>query len=304
MCNTWQFPSDKTREIQPADLETLPKLTRLNITGGEPFLREDLGDILEAAGKKAKRVVISTNGFLTKKIVALMKDHRDVGIRISFDGIGETHDRIRGSKMAHERALETLKGLKQIGIKDLGIAVTISERNAKDLVPLFRLANEYGAELATAVLHNAFYFHKTDNEIADRQLVEAEIRKLIRAYLKSPHPKNWFRAYFTNGIIEHMRGKPRELKCTMATDSFFIDPYGDVRPCNAMDMPFGNIRQKPFYAIWNGPEADAARVQVALCSQNCWMIGSVGHLIRHKIWVPLFWIGRNKWVSLTNGLHE
>lgn len=295
MCNTWQFPSEKNREIRPADLETLPSMTRLNITGGEPFLKEDLSDILAVAKKKAKRVVISSNGFLTKKTLDVMADHRDVGVRISFDGIGDTHDRVRGVKKAHLRALETLKGLKKLGLKDLGIAVTISDQNSKDLVSLFRLACEHGVELATAILHNAYYFHKEDNEISDKPRVETEINNLMREYLKSQHPKNWFRAYFTKGIIDHMYGKTRELRCTMATDSFFIDPYGNVRPCNVMDLPFGNIKEAPFQEIWNSSEAEKARRRVEACTSNCWMIGSVGHLIRQKMWVPLLWIARHKW---------
>ena len=300
MCNTWQYPSDRNREIRPDDLKTLPSLNRLNITGGEPFLRDDLGEILDVVRSKAKRVVISTNGFVTKKILEVMKNRRDVGIRISFDGIGDTHDRVRGVAKAHRRALDSLTGLKKLGIKDLGIAVTISDQNAKDLVPLYKLACEHDVELATAILHNAYYFHKKDNVISDKQRVEVEIRKLIREYLRSFHPKDWFRAYFTKGIMEHMHGGRRELKCTMASDSFFIDPYGDVRPCNVMNHPFGNIKEKSFAEIWISPEAEEARRQVACCDQNCWMIGSVGHLIRRKIWVPLFWIARNKW----NGREE
>jgi MoaA/NifB/PqqE/SkfB family radical SAM enzyme len=294
MCYTWQHPSKKEEEIKPAELENFPEVVRLNITGGEPFLRDDLSDILDVVKKKAKRAVISTNGFLTKRTLEVMEKHRDIGIRISFDGIGETHDTIRGVPRAHVRARETLRGLKKIGIKDLGIAVTISDKNAQDLVPLFRMTCEEGVELATAILHNAYYFHKEDNQIFDSNKVETEIWNLIREYLKSSHPKNWFRAYFTKGIIDHMNGKQRELKCTMATDSFFIDPYGNVRPCNVMDHPFGNIREKSFPEIWESPEAEEARRRVECCDQNCWMIGSVGHLIRHKFWVPLAWIAKNK----------
>ncbi len=266
----------------------------LNITGGEPFLRDDLSDILDVVKTKAKRVVISSNGFLTKKTMEVMQKHKDVGIRISFDGIGETHNKIRGIKKAHSLALETLKGLKALGIKDLGIAVTISDQNAQDLVPLYRLACENGVELATAILHNAYYFHKEDNAIFDMARVESGIKDLLGEYLGSKHPKDWFRAYFTKGIIKHMHGEERSLKCTMATDSFFIDPYGYVRPCNVMDFPFGNIRERSFQDIWTSPEAEEARRKVDACKQTCWMIGSVGHLMRRKFWVPLSWILRNK----------
>jgi len=294
MCDTWQFPSERDREIKASDLESLPSMTRLNITGGEPFLRKDLGEILDVVKKRAKRIVISTNGFLTKTTLEVMRQHPDVGIRISFDGIGETHDRVRGVAKAHERALETLKGLKKLGIKDLGIAVTISDQNARDLTALFDLACEHEVELATAILHNAYYFHKEDNEIIDKGLVEREVMNLMGKYLGSRHPKDWFRAYFTRGVLDQMYGRPRELKCTMATDSFYVDPYGNVRPCNVMDLPFGNIMEKPFDEIWKSPETQKARQCVEACEINCWMIGSVGHLMRQKVWVPLLWIARHK----------
>lgn len=295
MCHIWKYPSDRSREIMAEDLVTLPQMVRLNITGGEPFIKEDLGEILDVAKKKAKRIVISSNGFLTQRTIQVMRNHREVGVRISFDGLGETHDAIRGVKNAYQKSLETLIGLKELGIKDLGIAVTISDRNAKDLVPLFELAEKYRVELATAVLHNAYYFHKEDNVIDDKAMVGKEIRKLMSAYLASLHPKNWFRAYFADGIIDHMNGKQRTMKCTMANDSFFIDPYGDVRPCNVMNLPFGNIKEKSFQEIWNSPEADEARKRVGCCQTNCWMIGSVGHLMRRQFWKPLVWIAKGKW---------
>ncbi|MBT0666188.1 radical SAM protein [Geobacter pelophilus] len=295
MCDTWRYPSDKDREIRASDLETLPQMVRLNITGGEPFLRDDLGDILTVAKRKAKRVVISSNGVLTKRTLEVMSSHRDVGVRLSFDGLSDVHEGIRGVPGIHGRALETLRGLKGLGIKDLGIAVTISDRNATQLVPLYRLAKREGVELATAILHNAYYFHKEDNRIDNKPLVEKHIKELVREYLCSSHPKDWFRAYFTKGIADHMHGKERSLKCTMATDSFFVDPYGAVRPCNVMNFPFGNIREKSFTAIWNSPEAVEARRRVDCCTGNCWMIGSVGHLMRQQLWTPFTWIVSNKW---------
>ncbi len=294
MCNTWQHPSDRTREIRAAELANLPQMVRLNITGGEPFIREDLAEILDVVKKKAKRVVISSNGMLTDRTLKIMSRHRDVGVRISFDGVGATHDAVRGVTGIHGKALATLKGLKGIGIKDLGIAVTVSDKNARDLVPLYRLAEENGVELATAILHNAYYFHKQDNRIEDRELVERELKRLMGEFLRSSRPKDWFRAYFTRGIADHMHGRQRALKCTMAKDSFFVDPYGDVRPCNVMDFTFGNIREKTFREIWTGSEAQEARKRVDCCGENCWMIGSVGHLIRSRFWVPLAWIARNK----------
>ena len=295
MCYTWKYPSKKEDEIRPGNLFSLPKMVRLNITGGEPFLKEDLSDILEVVKKKAKRVVISSNGLLTKKALDVMSKNRDVGIRISIDGIGETHDNIRGVKGAFKKAMETLQGLKALDIKDLGIAVTVSDKNAKDLVALYRFAKENGVELATAILHNAYYFHKIDNIIVNKDQVQIGLQGLIAEFLKSSRPKDWFRAYFTQGLIDHMNGQQRSMKCSMGTDSFFIDPIGNVRPCNVLNHAFGNIRDKTFKEIWDSPEAQEARRKVDECNYNCWMIGSVGHLMRQKFWIPLIWILQNKW---------
>jgi MoaA/NifB/PqqE/SkfB family radical SAM enzyme len=295
MCYTWKHQSKKEDEIRPEDLITLPRMVRLNITGGEPFLKEDLSEILDVVKRKAKRVVISSNGFLTKRTLDVMSKHRDVGIRISVDGNEETHDHIRGVKGAYQKTLETLQGLRSLGVKDLGIAVTVSDQNAKDLVALHKLAKENCVELATAILHNAYYFHKEDNIIIDKYQVELGLKALIVEFLKSQHPKDWFRAYFTQGIIDHMNGKQRAMKCTMAKDSFYVDPYGNVRPCNVMDFSFGNIKDETFQEIWTSPDAEEARERVGACTYNCWMIGSVGHLMRQNFWVPLFWIIKHKW---------
>jgi MoaA/NifB/PqqE/SkfB family radical SAM enzyme len=81
MCNTWQNPSKKKQEFSPELIERIPaNLNFINITGGEPFLRDDLDQIIEIALKKTKRLVISTNGYFTKRILGMAKK-----------GIGDRH---------------------------------------------------------------------------------------------------------------------------------------------------------------------------------------------------------------------
>jgi MoaA/NifB/PqqE/SkfB family radical SAM enzyme len=62
MCNIWKFPTRAGREITPEVLAKLPALRFCNITGGEPFLRDDLPEIIAVLKKRARRIVISTNG--------------------------------------------------------------------------------------------------------------------------------------------------------------------------------------------------------------------------------------------------
>jgi len=67
MCNTWQHPTKKGEEFSAELVRKIPEgLKFINITGGEPFLREDLAEIVDAALDKTQRLVISTNGYFTK----------------------------------------------------------------------------------------------------------------------------------------------------------------------------------------------------------------------------------------------
>ena len=129
-----------------------------NITGGEPFIRDDLEEIVEELGKLSDRIVISTNGFFTDRILKLTKRFPKVGIRISIEGLEKTNNEIRGLPNGFYRGYETLKQLRARGMKDVGFGMTIQDRNAADLVPLYNLSDELGMEFATASLHNSFYF--------------------------------------------------------------------------------------------------------------------------------------------------
>ena len=85
-----------------------------NITGGEPFIREDLPEIVRELYKKSDRIVISTNGFFTDRIIKLCKEFPDVGIRISIEGLEETNNEIRGLQNGYQRGYGPLKKLREM----------------------------------------------------------------------------------------------------------------------------------------------------------------------------------------------
>ena len=74
MCNRYKAPSRPEEEISIETIRKLPRMYFTNITGGEPFIRTDLKDIVRELYKKSDRIVISTNGFFTDRIVNLCKD--------------------------------------------------------------------------------------------------------------------------------------------------------------------------------------------------------------------------------------
>jgi MoaA/NifB/PqqE/SkfB family radical SAM enzyme len=296
MCDVWKSPTKPREEIDLDIIEKLPEMFFTNITGGEPFVRQDLPDLVAAIRKKTKRIVISTNGYFTDRIVSLCKKYPDLGIRISIEGLPKTNDDIRKIPDGFDRGFRTLLELRTLGIKDIGFGMTVQDMNYKDLVPLYQLSKALGYEFATATLHNSHYFHKLDNEIKDKDSVIVEFNNLIEELLKSKRLKDWFRAYFNHGLINYIQGNQRKLPCEMGQDGFFLDPYGDILPCNGMDLkqPMGNLYTQTWDEIWNSEQAKKVRKAVNSCPKNCWMIGSAAPAIRHHPIEPLLWVLKKK----------
>lgn len=294
MCNTWQHPTQPEEEITAADLRSLPHLTFANITGGEPFLRTDLEEIVTVVRTKSDRVVISTNGYFTDRIVALAKRYPDLGFRVSLEGLPAANDELRGIKDGFDHGLRTLLNLRSLGVKDIGFGITLSDRNADDLLELYELADAMDMEFATAAVHNNYYFHKFDNIIKDKERVADRLEEVARRLLKTNRPKNWFRAWFNVGLANYVRGGVRLLPCDMGSDIFFVDPFAQVMPCNAMEAPMGSLKEAPFEQIWASDQAKAARDRVCSCDSNCWMIGSVSPAMKKHIRVPATWVAKAK----------
>ncbi|MFQ5456538.1 MAG: radical SAM protein, partial [Nitrospirota bacterium] len=302
MCNVWKYPTQVSEEVKPEIFNGLPDLNFCNITGGEPFLRDDIEEVVSVLRKKARRIVISTNGYFTDKIVDLAKKNKDIGIRISIEGLPSANDDLRGIKDGFDRGLRSLLELHRMGVKDIGFGITVSDRNAKDMIELYQLAQAMNLEFATAVVHNSYYFHKYDNKITEKEKVIACFEELIRELLGTKRIKNWFRAYFNYGLINYINGDRRLLPCEAGTENFFVDPWGEIRPCNGLEEnlwfeSMGNLNENPFEDIWNGEKAKEIRGRVKNCPKNCWMIGTAAPVMKKYIWKPALWVIKKKWLN-------
>lgn len=117
MCNIWKNPTDKKEELKASDLRSFPKLKFINLTGGEPFIREDLDEIVEECYKHTDRIVISTSGWFQDRVIALAKKFPNIGIRISIEGLAEKNDELRGRQGTFDKAIKTLKTFSEYGFE-------------------------------------------------------------------------------------------------------------------------------------------------------------------------------------------
>lgn len=303
MCEIWRYPSKPEEEFNPEVLWKLPEgIQRLNITGGEPLIRNDIEEIVSILNTKTTRLEISTNGYLTTRILRIAEKFPDITIRISVEGLPRLNDELRGIRNGFDHALRTLLKLKDMGVEDIGFGVVISDQNMYDLMDLYRLASGLGVEFAQATLHNSFYFHKSDNAIKKIDELTEIMYEFITALLRSKRKKlrlrvkDWFRAYINYGLLRYMQGRARPIPCGAATNSFFVDPWGSMVACNGSSRPWtmGDLKSQTFEEIWHSNKAEELRQRVHNCGRNCWMTGTAVPAMRDHIWESFRWVFGNK----------
>ena len=306
MCNIWQLPPGE--ELAPEDFRRLPRTLRdINITGGEPFLRDDLVEVVRVVDAHCRhpRIVISTNGFERRRIAhaapGLLKIGRNVGIAVSLDGIGEKHDEIRGIPGGFDKVVETLKQLRTIGYRNVRVAFTAQRGNVKHLGAAYDLSRQFGFQFTTSVAQNSdLYFSTDENQTVDPLDLAEELRYVMRKELLSLSPKRWLRAYFYKGVLSYNVSKERILPCRAGRDSFFMDPAGAIYPCLSLARAMGDIRKSSFEEIWAGERAAAARAAVDACRQPCWMICTARTAMLRRPHEPAKWILAN-WLRIAAG---
>ena len=303
MCNIWQCPTRPDEEITPEFYNKLPAGLRINITGGEATLRKDIDEIFEILYPKAALLELSTNGYNTEKIVELANKYPNILIRVSVEGLPKLNDEKRGIKNGFDHALRTMLELRKTKCKNIGFSVVISPDNYKDLVPLYELCAALGVELGNSVVHNSWYFHKEDNQITSNEAL-AEHEKFVKALLTSKRHgfknklKDYGRAYFNKSIHRRLRGDDYGYRppCGALKDFFFIDPWGNVSPCNGSEAEWiiGNIKEDSFENIMNSEKAKEATKKVAACQRNCAFIVTERHDMVRRPWKPIWWVIKNK----------
>ena len=304
MCEIWKHPTKPSEELEPKYLEKLPSGLRINITGGEPLLRKDIDEIFRILYPKSYLLELSTNGYFTDKIVSLAEKYPRILIRVSIEGLPALNDKLRGIRNGFDRALRTVLELKKTRCKNIGFSVVICDKNADDLVKLHELCSYLGVELANSVMHNSWYFHKFDNLDKDRENAVHREKEFIASLLQSPRRrikaklKDYGRAYFNKSILRRLSGDTSNYRppCGAGEDFFFVDPWGNIAPCNGSDEEWimGNLKEAAFEEIMNSKKAREVMKKVKACQKDCCFIVTERHDMLRRPWEPIHWIAKNK----------
>jgi MoaA/NifB/PqqE/SkfB family radical SAM enzyme len=327
---------------QPGDLtfaqiekisQTMPAVTDLWLSGGEPTLRRDLSNIIDlfVSKNEVNRIIIPTNGLIKSRVYevvdrALGNNSRiDLYLNIALDGYGETHDRIRGVPGNWEKALECIESLYPLKEKysdrfRLNVNTVVCAENYTEIEMLsefmwdnYRLDGQYfniirGETLAGDHLKQvppevlpAMYAHisKLTKRYGDRMFAADDRSK---RFVKN--------AVYAGAITTHYRTQHANFQqstawpfpCTAGETAVVIDYNGDVRACELREK-FATLADFDFDfgALWAAHERQAELALIdggkaCWCTHVCFIHDSMRHSRRALLYeLPKNYLTRESW---------
>jgi radical SAM protein with 4Fe4S-binding SPASM domain len=223
-----------------------------NVTGGEPFLRSDLTDILSEIGDRGFDIYLLTNGILIDKreAKALLKIGVK-GVQISIEGPEEIHEEIRG-KGSYSSSLKGVRNLLDEGL-NVSLNVTLSHVNAGSFMDIIDMALNIGV-----------------NKVGFSRLVPSGRGEgMSEEMLGAGTLKALYKKIFSleTGDLQIVTGDPVASQsvsedtgdmgdipsggCAAGLSGITILPDGTIVPCRRLCIPIGNIRKDSFREIWS-----------------------------------------------------
>ncbi len=240
-------------------------------SGGEPFMRKDLIELIEYSDGLGLRPVISTNGTLiTEEKAAAAKRAGVKYIGVSLDGLQEVNDRFRGVPRAFEMAINGMSSSLKAGVKT-GLRFTITKHNRDDLPGVLLKLEEIGVNRC-CVYHLDYTGRAKD--IMEHDLGHDETRAAISTYfdLTKHHHSRGFPIetllvgnYADAGFLYMTLEKEDPERAEWAMELLLrnggdgtgetiadVDHRGNVHANQFwQDYSFGNVLERPFGEIWD-----------------------------------------------------
>lgn len=303
-CNIWRIYPDKHQSFEnELKIDEIRKIFKsmgrvyfFNVSGGEPFLRKDLPEIIEAAVDYLKPAIIHipTNALAPDKIISSTETILEMlkqkapqtvyTIKPSLDGIGKLHDEIRGVEGNWEKLLETIKRLQELEKKydnmhlEIGTVVSNFNKHCLDDIEQFvhsldiqSYRNEI-AEQREEFLNIGDAITPTGQEYAE---LMGKFAEKILANLKYKRPlarvTESLRLVYYELAARIVTENRQVIPCYGGISNVHLTPYGDLWPCCVLGYakPMGNLRDSDydFWKIWRSDKAK--RIRKSIKNKDC-----------------------------------
>lgn len=227
---------------------------QINITGGEPFLKEDFFKLLEEFSKNAHlfRFAILSNGILIDNEIA--KDLKKLNVnfvQISLDGDEKHHDNIRG-KNSFQKTINGLKNLQKAEVKSM-VSFTALKSNYKSFSDVYEICKK----LKVDILWTDRYIpaNKEDfKEILSPEETKEYIDIIHKEKLKSDKAIFNKTQVRMSRALQFIKSNKRPYRCTAGRTLLCAMPNGDLYPCRRMPVYLDNLLNKPLKDIYHSHE--------------------------------------------------
>lgn len=222
-------------------------------SGGEPLLRPDILELIRHARDCGLRPVLGSNGtLLSLEMARALKDAGLMAAGISLDSLDAVkHDRLRGQKGAWQAAVNGMIHCKAVGLP-FQIHTTVMDWNADEICAITDFAVESGARG-----HHIFSLvptgrgEKIEGSALPRRDYENTLRRIMEKARTVPiEIKPTCAPQFIRVADDVGHSQRFSQGCLAGTSYCIISPRGDVQPCAYLDLPLGNVRERPFDRIW------------------------------------------------------
>lgn len=253
--------------------DSLGPIDTLNLSGGEPFLRKEFGEICRYFIRRngVKQIYVPTNGsFADRTVAALTQVFQEssldlFAVEFSLDGLAEYHDRFRGMKDAFARAMATYKALVDLKRHEPRLKLhAISTATVENLDEIRRLTQFLFHECPEIEHHNLALIRGDRKNPSLQGPALAQYADLYRDVRALWAPREAKRA---GASVEPMlqwaktataTAREQVVPCRAGVLSGVVYSNGDVSVCET-HPPLGNLRERSFPEIWNSPEARTLR---------------------------------------------
>ena len=235
MCPFWRREDEELLTL-PDEVRIMDALARAGVSflgfeGGEPLLRKDVADILREAHARFHTSLV-TNGWLLEHRLPEIAPHLDL-LFVSLDGIGETHDRLRGIPRSFGRAVQGMRASRS-EVPTL-ISHTVTKDNLDHAEKVVELAERLDIGLTVQI---AYDYTTADPMSPERDRLRPTIERL-RDLRKSGAPLMESPGYFDAILDSWYGGRPWRCKPWLTIN---IDPSGRiVLPCYVLQQYQGSL---------------------------------------------------------------
>jgi len=312
---------DGRNDLSLAEIEkmapTIGRLLWLALSGGEPFLREDLPELAALLYRHTgfKRFSIPTNGFATDRILGkvermLPQIPCDFGVTVSLDGIGADNDALKGVAGSFEAAAKTLDGLKSLQKRHPHLSVKVNTVVSRRNIGKIRSFGEYVLERFSPDYH-AFELVRSqpaDSLVQPPSVEEArtayeDIRSVWAKYGQYEKNQSALVNFLAKGLYKylhdvHLKSMAEEkqaIPCLAGKVTAVIYQDGQMGLCEMLPT-IGSLRNAnmDFMALWKSAAADQQRKMIRAggchCTHTCFQFPSVlfnplqyGHIVARAV---------------------